>query len=176
MLPWLKLAIELDPQAIQTYTDTAFWLRKRLATSCDAEEVLREGMGTIPKARNPFELGGSTRKATGFGQAEHIWTAALKLWDKQTAEAKAASMLSYSELTINLARLAADTGNAQRAIQYFELAKMASPNPEAIQKQIDELQVKMGGATNAPPTLIPFPESRAVGRCVSAWSFRSPFV
>ena len=42
VLPWLKLAIELDPQAIQTYTDTAFWLRKTLGNVQDAEEVLRE--------------------------------------------------------------------------------------------------------------------------------------
>lgn len=159
VLPWLKLAIELDPQAIQTYTDTAFWLRKTLGNVQDAEEVLREGMRNNPQSYEIlFELGVIYKEShKDLVKAEHIWTAALKLWDKQTAEAKAASMLSYSELTINLARLAADTGNAQRAIQYFELAKMASPNPEAIQKQIDELQVKMGGATNAPPTLIPFP-------------------
>jgi hypothetical protein len=30
ILPWLKLSAELDPENIQTYTVTAFWLRERM--------------------------------------------------------------------------------------------------------------------------------------------------
>lgn len=158
VLPWLKLAIELDPQAIETYTATAFWLRKNLGNAKDAEEVLREGMRNNPKSFEIlFELGKLHKESHQDPvKAQHIWEAALSLWNKQTTDAKTASMKSYSELTINLARLMADAGNFQRAIQYFELAKMASPRPEAIQQQIDEIQSKINGpTTNSLPNIFP---------------------
>lgn len=160
VLPWLKLAIELDPQAIETYTATAFWLRKNLGNVKEAEEVLREGMRNNPKSFEIlFELGKLQKEShQNPVKVQYIWEAALSLWNKQTAEAKTASLKSYSELTINLARLAVDAGNSQRAIQYFELAKMASPRPEAIQQQIDEIQSKIGGpTTNSLPSFFPAP-------------------
>ena len=41
------------------------------------------------------------------------------------------------------ARLEEKEGNLARAIQLLELAKKASPHPEALQKQIDELKQKL---------------------------------
>lgn len=159
VLPWLQLAIELDPQSIETYTATAYWLRKNLGKVKDAEAVLREGIRNNPKSFEIlFELGKLYQASYKMpDKARNLWVLAWKRWDAQTPEAKAASVQVYSEITINLARLEADTGNWQRAIQYFELAKFASPNPEAIQKQIDEILAKVGGPTNSAPAFFPAP-------------------
>jgi len=159
VLPWLKLAIELDPQAIETYTATAYWLRKNLKNAKDAEDVLREGIRNNPNSFELlFEMGRLYQESyRDSARARNIWLLAWKRWDAQTPEAKGASVQSYSEITINLARLEADAGNWQRAIQYFELAKMASPKPEAIQKQIDDIQAKASGSTNSAPALIQLP-------------------
>lgn len=159
ILPWLKLAIELDPQAIDTYTATAFWLRKNLGKVKDAEDVLREGLRNNPNSFEIlFELGKLYQEVyKNTDKARNLWLLAWKRWDAQTPEAKAANIYVYSEITINLARLEADAGNWQRAIQYFELARIASPHPEGIQKQIDELQAKLGGPTNSVPVFFPGP-------------------
>lgn len=159
ILPWLKLAIELDPQAVETYTATAYWLRKNQNNTKDAEEILREGIRNNPNSFEIlFEMGKLYQEAYEDSErARNIWLFAWKRWDAQTPEAKAASVQSYSEITINLARLEANVGNWQRAIQYFELAKMASPRPEAIQKQIDEIQAKVGGGNSSGSGLFPFP-------------------
>jgi len=48
ILPWLKVAIELDPQSIETYTTAAYWLRTKLDRADQAQEVLREGIRNNP--------------------------------------------------------------------------------------------------------------------------------
>lgn len=158
VLPWLQLAIELDPQATETYTATAYWLRKNLNNAKDAEAVLREGIRNNPNSFEIlFEMGKLYQESYQDAvRARNIWLLAWKRWDAQTAEAKAASVQAYGEITINLAHLEVDAGNWQRAIQYFELTKMVSPRPEAIQKQIDDIQAKVSGTTNAVPSFFPF--------------------
>ena len=42
ILPWLKLALELDPKQVQTYIVAAFWLRTSLKQVDQAERLLRE--------------------------------------------------------------------------------------------------------------------------------------
>ena len=48
ILPWLKLSSELDPQNVQNYTVTAYWLRQRLHDTSEAKEVLLEGLRNNP--------------------------------------------------------------------------------------------------------------------------------
>ncbi len=159
ILPWLKLAIELDPQVIDTYTTTSYWLRKSLSKPKEAEEVLREGLRNNPKSSEIlFELGRLYRENyQDAKRAENAWHSALRLWRQQGDEAKNASLSLFGEITGNLARLEVDAGNWPRAIQYFQLAKQASPNPAAIEKQIAELTAKLGLPTNSVPALLPLP-------------------
>ena len=152
VIPWLKLAIELDPQAVETYAATSFWLRKNLKRVEDARDILREGIRNNPKS---FEL----LYAMGLiyeqddkndAKARNIWLAAKRFWEQQSSEAKEASLDSYGKITASLARLENEAGNLPLAIQYFELAKLTSPNPQAVQKQIDDIRSRMTAATNAP--------------------------
>ena len=43
ILPWLKLSADLDPDNVQTYTVTAFWLRIRMHRVAEAEAVPAAG-------------------------------------------------------------------------------------------------------------------------------------
>lgn len=159
VLPWLKLAIDMDPQLISTYTATSFWLRKQLGKVKEAEEVLREGIRNNPGSFEIlFELGALYyENVKDVSRARNIWTLALKRWNVQSPEAKAQSSDVYSAITINLARLESAAGNWQLALQYFELAKQVSPHPEGIQRQIDEIQSRMGGGVRETPAFPPLP-------------------
>lgn len=151
ILPWLRMAADLDPQMVQTYTIAAFWLRKQLGKVAEAEAFLREGVRNNPNSFEIlFELGRLYyENHKDAHRARNTWLLALRRWDRQTPEAKADSMFSFEQITVSLARLEDAEGNWQRAIQYFELAKQASPHPEALQKQIDEIEAKVVGT---PPT------------------------
>ncbi len=48
----------------------------------------------------------------------------------------------FEQLQTNLAQLEEKDGNLDAAISRWELAKLASPTPEDIQKHIDELKLK----------------------------------
>src|SRR5690606_34860071 len=48
MLPWLRLSAELDPHNVEAYTVAAYWLRKRLEKTDEAERFLREGLRKNP--------------------------------------------------------------------------------------------------------------------------------
>src|SRR5882724_10208049 len=58
LLPWLRLAADLDPQKVDTYTVGAFFLRDHLHLPDQAEVFLREGLRNNPdSAEILFELG-----------------------------------------------------------------------------------------------------------------------
>jgi tetratricopeptide (TPR) repeat protein len=152
VLPWLRLAIELDPQAVETYAVTSFWLRKNLKRVEDARDILREGIRNNPKS---FELLFAMgliyeQEDKNAEKARNIWLAAKKFWEQQSSEAKEATLDAYGKITVNLGHLENEAGNLNLAIKYYELTKLTSPQPQAIQKQIDEIRSRMANVTNAP--------------------------
>ena len=44
MLPWLKLAAEMDPNSVETYVTASYWLRSHLNQPDEAARFLREGL------------------------------------------------------------------------------------------------------------------------------------
>lgn len=155
VLPWLKLAIELDPQAIETYIATSYWLRKNLKHTEDARDVLREGIRNNPKSYALlYEMGNIYKRDDKNDlKAHNIWLAALRFWREQSADDKAETLDWLGKIADSLADLELDAGNFDQAIQYFELAKTVSPNPAALQKQIDELKAKLPSKTSPAPLL-----------------------
>ena len=156
ILPWLKVAAELDPQKIETYTVAAYWLRD-LGKVKEAEQFLRQGLLNNPDSYDIlFELGRL------YYQGDHdpartrkIWELALRRWSEQEAAGKKPDLLKLDQIAVSLARLEEKEGNFVRAIQFLELSKKVSPNPEALQKQIDELKQKL-----AVPSAAAAPEAR----------------
>jgi tetratricopeptide (TPR) repeat protein len=72
ILPWLKLAAELDPNKVESYTVGAYWLRQ-LQKNDEAEEFLREGFRHNPQSYEiAFELGRSYFDKKDFVRARNF--------------------------------------------------------------------------------------------------------
>ena len=149
ILPWLKLAAELDPQKIETYTVAAYWLRD-LGKIKEAERFLREGLLNNPDSYDIlFDLGRLYYESNhDAARARKIWDLALRRWSEQEAANKKPDLLKLDDIAVNLSHLEETEGNLARAVQLLELAKKASPHPDILQQQIDELKQKL--AARAP--------------------------
>ena len=153
ILPWLRLSAELDPQQVDTYTVAAYWLRNHLGRVKEAEAFLRDGLHANPDSFEIlFELGRlfyeNQRDTT---RARNVLESALRKWRKQEESKPAPDWLLYREITAYLARLEEKAGNLEESVRYLEMLKKASPVPESIQRQIEELNQKARGGV-APPS------------------------
>jgi tetratricopeptide (TPR) repeat protein len=153
ILPWLKLSAELDPQKIETYTVAAYWLRD-LGKTKQAERFLRQGLLNNPESYEILlELGRLYYENNhDAARARKIWDLALRRWSEQEAANKKPDLLKLGQIAVNLACLEETEGDFTRAIQLLELCKKASPNPEALQRQIDDLKQKLAAR---PPAAAP---------------------
>jgi tetratricopeptide (TPR) repeat protein len=149
ILPWLRLSAELDPQKIETYTVAAYWLRD-LGKVNEAEAFLREGLLNNPDSPEIlFDLGRLYYESYhDLARARNVWDLGLRRWTEQEAAGKEPDPLQLERIAVNLSRLEEKQGNRARAIELLELSKKASPNPQALQRQIDELRRSLA----APPT------------------------
>jgi tetratricopeptide (TPR) repeat protein len=145
ILPWLRLSAEMDPHRIETYTTVAYWLRNRLGKVKEAEQFLREGLSANPNsAEILFELGRlEEENHHDVDRARNVWELALRKWRQYEAKQKQPNLFVLDEITIKLARLEEAAGHYERAIDYLEQAKEASPNPADLDRQIRELRTKL---------------------------------
>jgi tetratricopeptide (TPR) repeat protein len=153
ILPWLKMAAELDPQKIETYTVAAYWLRD-LGKVKEAERFLRQGLLNNPDSYELLSDLGHIYSEVRHdpARARNVWTLALRKWTEQEAAHKKPDLLKLDEIAVSLSRLEEKQGNLARAIQLLELSKRASPHPEALQQQINELKQKLAAR---PPAAAP---------------------
>ncbi len=152
ILPWLRLSAELDPQRIDTYTVAAYWLREKLGKVKEAEEFLREGQRNNPNSYEIlFELGRLYRESLQNNvRARHVWEFALRKWNEQDSGGAKPDPFQREQIAVNLARVEEEAGRFARAIELLELGKQTSPNPAALQKQIDEIRQKSAPPSSAP--------------------------
>jgi hypothetical protein len=147
ILPWLKLSTELDPQNVQNYTVTAYWLRQRMNKTEEADQVLLEGLHENPGSCDIlFELGRLYAESYhDTNRAENVWVAAAKNWKPITGDmdAVAANNFIYEKITTQLGQAERNAGRMQSAVDWFEKAKSVSPTPDALQEQIDETKKKI---------------------------------
>jgi tetratricopeptide (TPR) repeat protein len=145
ILPWLRLSAELDPQRVETYTVAAFWLRTQLGKVDEAEQFLREGLRANPRSYEIlFSLGQLLyENRHDPTRARNLWEMALRRWQDQESSKEQPDISGLRDIVLNLARLEEEQGNLRRAIQHLELAKKISPQPDAVQKRIDELKSKL---------------------------------
>ena len=151
ILPWLRVAAALDPEAPETYTVTAYWLRQRMGKAREAELFLREGLRNVPG--NPailFELGRiyfEDHKDTT--RARNIWRQGLAEWQKQEGNRPEPDRFIFAQLHGHQALLEERAGNLSEAIAHWEQLRTASPSSTAIQTKIAELRKKQ--ASDPPP-------------------------
>ncbi|HXG49285.1 MAG TPA: hypothetical protein VNO52_16800 [Methylomirabilota bacterium] len=144
ILPWLQLSARLDPQHIETYVVGAFWLRKALQRSHEAERLLREGLQANPGSHEIlFELGRIYfEDRQDAARARNVWELALAGWRKHEPGRKEPNELLRMQLLGNLARLEEQAGNVTRALEYLEELLTVSPSKDAVRKWIDDLRAK----------------------------------
>lgn len=145
ILPWLRVAAELDPQRVETYTVAGYWLRNRLGKVQEAEQFLREGLRNNPNSYEIlFELGQLySQNRHEVSRARNVWELALLKWNVTQEGKKEPDLYTLDKIAINLARLEENEGDYRRAIKFLELATQASPNPAALREQIAELKKKL---------------------------------
>ena len=152
ILPWLRLAADMDPQKIETYTVGSFFMRQHLNQPREAEAFLREGLrNNLDSYEILFELGRLyNENYHDTDRARNVWQLALRRWLQQDSQAQKENKLDFEEITIHLAHLEENAGNYEDAIRWFQAAQKVSPDPGALQQQIDEIKKKMAAQTNAP--------------------------
>ena len=145
VLPWLRLSAELDPQRVQTYTDGAFLLSKRLGKVPEAEQFLREGLRNNPDSVEIlFELGllcGEQKHDSE--RARNLWDLALARWNNQEAGKKEPDLFMLEKIAVHLAALEETAGNFPRALELFQLAQKAARNPAGLQDRVNVLRGKV---------------------------------
>ena len=152
ILPWLRLAADMDPQMIETYTVGAYFMCQHLNRAEDAEAFLREGLRNNP---NNYEiLFGLGRlyyhNYHDVNRARNVWQLALNGWMKQDSQTQKENRLGFEEITVNLANLERGAGNYEQAINWFQAAEKVSLAPASLEQQVDEIKRKMAAQTNAP--------------------------
>ncbi len=145
ILPWLRLAADLDPQKIETYTVGAFFLREHLGRADQAEAFLREGLRNNPdSAEILFELGRVYHEGLhDRDRARNVWQLGVKKFFLRTPDQQKEDKLIFEELVANLGYLEEEAGNYSDAINWLRAAQKVSPAPDALQKQIDRVQQKI---------------------------------
>ena len=153
ILPWLRLAADLDPQKTEIYTVGAFFLREHLNRADQAEAFLREGLRNNPDSYEIlFELGRVYHDAYhDLDRARNVWQLGVKKYMTAPADQQKEDKLIFEELAVNLARLEDEAGNYGAAIDWFHAAQKVSPVPDALQKQINDIQKKMAALIPVTP-------------------------
>lgn len=152
ILPWLELSTELDPNNVQNYTVTAFWLRERMHKTNEANQVLLEGLRNNPGSCDIlFELGRLYEESYhDTNRAENVWQAAAHNWraldSSASKDEQAANNFVLEEVATHLGEAERDAGHWQQAIQWFQTAQKVSRAPEAVQQEIDEVKKRMAAA------------------------------
>ena len=145
ILPWLRLAAELDPHKIDVYTVGAFYLREHLNRPAEAEIFLREGLReNLGNCEILFELGRVYQDGLhDRDRARNVWELGVKKYEGLSAEQQKESKLTYEEIVVHLGRLEDEAGNYPQAVEWLRAAQKVSPLPGALQKQIDEINKKI---------------------------------
>jgi hypothetical protein len=170
ILPWLKLSADLDPDNVQTYTVTAYWLRERMNNVHEADAVLHEGIRNCPDSYDIFfELGRLYNESYHDRQrARNVWLEGVRLWlrldpavprGKWSATQLAAgwvarptnlspvqtdNQLVMEGLTTHLAKLDEQEGNLPQAIAWLQAAQKVSATPQVLQLEINRLKYQLG--------------------------------
>lgn len=145
ILPWLRLAAELDPQRVETYTTAAYWLRERLNRLPDAEAFLRDGLRANPTSPEILlELGRLyADNNRDLPRARAVLELASTRWFQQETTKPDPDIPTIARILGQLGELEERTGNLAAAHAHFTRLKPISPAPDAIQKRLDEIQSRL---------------------------------
>lgn len=152
ILPWLKIAHELDPENPLTYIVTAYWLRTRMNKVDEAERVVRQGLVHLPN--HPallYELGRIHLEShRDVNRARNVWQRALREWARLESGNPSPDWFVYGQIHGRLAVLEEQAGNVAEAIAHWEQVKATTPSPEFAASRIDALQLRQTESLHSP--------------------------
>lgn len=154
ILPWLRIAAELDPQRIETYTVGAYWLADRLNKSEEAERFLRMGLKANPQSYELLTELGKIYRTKDPVRAHNVWQLALRRWDDVEAKKEEPDKVGRHAILLRLAELEEAQGRYSEAVRWFEQAKPYSPQPAALDERIRQATMKFFQPTNDFPGLL----------------------
>lgn len=142
ILPWIKLAAQLDPQKMESYTVGAYWLRT-LNKNAEAEQFLREGLRQNPHSYEiMLELGRSYFERADYDRARNVLEMAIAHWREQENPRPGDQQNRFAAMQIlnYLARVEDRTGHLERTVEWLAILKKISPHPDDIDKRIAEVR------------------------------------
>ncbi|HEY1173746.1 MAG TPA: tetratricopeptide repeat protein [Verrucomicrobiae bacterium] len=153
VLPWLKLAAEMDPNQVDIYTVAAYWLRTTMGKPKEAEEFLREGLRNNPNHPELLlELGKIYLEShKDVDRARNIWELAKMRWYKVEAPKENADTLMLEQIVARLADMEYKAGNYTNALVNYQLLRQLSPVPKVIDEHIKKTQEMIDSGGKAQP-------------------------
>lgn len=153
ILPWLRASAALDPQKVETYTTTAYWLRQRMGKTTEAEAFLRDGLRANPDSHEIlFELGRiADEHRKDPARARNLWELALAKWQKFELQKKDPDTFSLLQIASHLALLAERESRWDECLHFLGLWKAASPKPDEIEKRITEVRARRTASNQPKP-------------------------
>jgi len=152
ILPWLRIAADLDPQKVETYTVGAYWLR-RVGAPDQAERFLREGLLANPHSYELlFELGRLYDEYEHDPtRARNLWDLALRRWAERPEAERQEDLLGLRKIVAHLAALEDRQGHLPEALRFYQTLVQLAPTAAPIQRRIEEIRQALA-STNTPPT------------------------
>ncbi len=149
ILPWLRLSAEMDPHRIQTYLTASYWLRGTLSQPGEAEQFLREGLRANPDSYEilielgyVFDLNKKNPR-----MARNLFELALEKWKQQDGAGLKPPPKARVEILDGLVRADEEQNDLQQLLLDLEALQAVSPNPEGVEKSIQDTRAKLA----APP-------------------------
>ena len=151
LLPWFRLAVEMDPQQADIYVSAAFWLRYRLGKVEEAEKFLREGLRNNPDSYEILlELGRvADENRKNPARARNLWELALVKWRQQQAAGLQPNDFVYEQILGFLMRLEEREGNLKPLLFYLEELEKVSPNKAMIHQHIENTKRKISSSATS---------------------------
>ncbi|HEY0456618.1 MAG TPA: hypothetical protein VGE41_09605 [Verrucomicrobiae bacterium] len=144
LLPWLKLAAELDPENPDTYMVASFWLRSKLGKVDEAEQFLRAGLRANPDHPEMLlELGRIYHENRHNSErARNLWELALKSWDRHEQAKADPNIFLLAQILAQSAKLEEEEKRYAPAAEYLKRLEAISPHKDAVHKWRIELETK----------------------------------
>jgi tetratricopeptide (TPR) repeat protein len=141
IMPWLRVTTKMDPNNVDAYLTTAFWLEGSIRRPDVAEAILREAQLNNPRDYRVINARAKMLFGTGDdGKAAMLLDTAIKFWpsnqnpEDQQARLDLAQMLSYRAFLFEL------KSDRERAIDLFKRAYAAVPGNKALEQRIAALE------------------------------------
>jgi len=141
IMPWLRFTTKMDPNNVDAYLTTAYWLEGSIRRPDVAEAILREAQLNNPRDYRVVNARAKMLFGTGDdAKAEMLLDTAIKLWpssmnpEDQQARLDLAQMLSYRAFLFEL------KSDRERALDMFKRAYVVMPSNKSLEQRIAALE------------------------------------